>query len=373
MASQQPTRFNCKKCGLLDADKFSVRQISNWFPEEDRQCKDCIEKDAAAKKAASLLARVQKHSERVAVHFSDGALVTSMSYKRERDGSIKGAIRRLTIAGQPVRPPLKVSATRSELVLAGATVDARILDAQVLELCCTSTQYKGGKSFRVNLVLIDGRGSTSNPITVPRFDKLAGPVFNASDLNLQLRDFDAAQLQLRASAARERGTVESPWLDKGQGHVDLRKAILDRNWPRVRELCRAEPYVKKLVYPENCLKRYAHVVKVKILNVHEGGKFAYGSLGSDTKAYDLASLHAAANFLSRVKQNSDVLSELPRDLRKAVLLSREGACLHRKCLLPPRRRRDASSRRRVLVASKRPFCDSVGHAQASGWIIRRAP
>ena len=372
MASQQ-TQINCKNCGRLDADKFSANQISSVVREEDRRCKDCIEKDAAEKRAASLLARVQKHSERVAVRFLDGAVVTSVGYKRERDGSIKGAIRCLTIDGQPVRPPLKVSTTRAELVLAGTTVDERISDTQVLELCCTSTQYKGAKGFNVNLVLIDGRGSTSNPVWVPRFDKVTGPVVDASDLNLQMQEFDAAQSQLRASAARNRGTVESPWLDKGRGHVDLRKAVLDRNWPQVRELCRAEPYVEKLAYPENCLKGYAHVVKARTMNVHRLGVFAYGSFGTDTKAYDLASLHAAANFLTRVKPSSDVLSELPRDLREAVRLSREGACLRRKCLLPPRRRRDASSRRRVLVASKRPFCDSVGHAQASRWIIRRAP
>ena len=322
MASQQPTHCHCKNCGSLPADKFSDRQIAR-FDDETRECKDCKEKAAEARKATSQLARLTKHAERVVIDLPEGAADPSVSYKRGSDGSIKGVIRRLRIGSRIVAPPQmqKTSVTSRELVAAGATVDPSISNGAMIQLPCTGKDFRGGQTFKVHFVTSDGAVFDIRPsITVPTFGRGNEPTVDASSMKLLLADNAAMR-----AASKARGTGRT-WRDSGLGHDDVRQAILAGDWDLLAKLCRAEPYVRERKYPVGCLKPNAHVVEVLFYNTHTGGRSLYGSFGSSDEAVDLAARHARANVVSRfVKPGDDMLSEAPASLLQDVKDSEAGA------------------------------------------------
>ena len=322
MASQQPTHCHCKNCGSLPVARFSNAQITK-YNDDDRRCASCIAKDAEEKKAASQLARLAKHAERVVIDLPEGAADPSVSYKRGSDGSIKGVIRRLRIGSRIVAPPQmrKTSVTSRELVAAGAKIDVNISDDAVIQLPCTKDHIKDGKKFNVFFVTINGAvEQLETPINVPRFSPKTEPVVDGSSMKLLLSDNAA-----RRAAYGARGTGRT-WRDSGLGHDDVRQAILAGDWDLLAKLCRAEPYVRERKYPVGCLKPNAHVVEVLFYNTHTGGRSLYGSFGSSDEAVDLAARHARANVVSRfVKPGDDMLSEAPASLLQDVKDSEEGA------------------------------------------------
>ena len=361
MASQQPTHCHCKNCGSLPVARFSSTQITRCS-DDDRRCASCIANDAAEKKAASQLARLTKHSERVHINLPEGAADPSMSFKRGSDGSIRGVIRRLRIGSRIVAPPQmrKTSVTSRELVAAGATVDPSISTDAMIQLPCTGKDFRGGKAFQVKFVTSDGAVFDIKPqIRVTRFEQGDEPTVDASSMKLLLR-----RPSDQAAVNRAAGTGRT-WRDSGRGHEEVRQAILAGDWDRLAKLCRAEPYVQELKYPEGCLKPNAHVVAVRFYNVHTGGLKQYGSFGSSDEAVDLAARHVAANVVSRfVLPGDDMLSEAPASLLQDVKDSEAGALPGSEVpsVSPAPTRRDACSLlRRVRLRA------TASVTQVGGW------
>ena len=279
--------------------------------------------NAEARKAASQLARLEKHAERVLIDLPEGAADPSVSYKRGSDGSIKGVIRRLRIGSRIVAPPQmrKTSVTSRELVAAGATVDPSISTDAMIQLPCTGKDFRGGKAFQVKFVTSDGAVFDIKPqIPVPKFGRGNEPTVDASSMKLLLIDNAA-----RRAASKARGTGRT-WRDTGFGHDEVRQAILAGDWDLVAKLCRKEPYVRERTYPVGCLKPNAYVVEVLFHNTHTAGRSLYGSFGSSDEALDFAARHARANAVSRfVLPGSDILSEAPAPLLQDVKDSEQGA------------------------------------------------
>ena len=361
MASQQPTHCHCKNCGSLPVARFSSTQITRCS-DDDRRCASCIANDAAEKKAASQQERLAKHAERVLINLPEGAADASLSFKRGSDGSIRGVIRRLRIGSRIVAPPQlwKTSVTSRELVAAGATVDRSISDDAMIQFPCTGKDYRGGRTFKVQFVTSDGAVFDIKPqIRVTRFEQGDEPTVDASSMKLLLR-----RPSDQAAVNRAAGTGRT-WRDSGRGHEEVRQAILAGDWDRLAKLCRAEPYVQELKYPEGCLKPNAHVVAVRFYNVHTGGLKQYGSFGSSDEAVDLAARHVAANVVSRfVLPGDDMLSEAPASLLQDVKDSEEGALPGSEVpsVSPAPTRRDACSLlRRVRLRA------TASVTQVGGW------
>jgi hypothetical protein len=229
MASQQPTHCNCKNCGSLPVARFSSTQITK-YNDDDRRCASCIAKDAEEKKAASQLARLAKHAERVVIILPADAVDTrrTVSFKRTADGEPKDCVISCLKLGGRIHVPLKTSVTSRELVAAGAEIDVNISDDAVIQLPCTKDHLKDGKKFRVSFVTINGVvKDLETPINVPRFPQKTEPVVDASSMKLLLRGSDAA-------AQRARGTGRT-WRDKGKGHDEVRQAILAGDWDLVAQ------------------------------------------------------------------------------------------------------------------------------------------
>ena len=322
MASQQPTHCHCKNCGSLPVARFSNAQITKCS-DDDRRCASCIAKDAEASKAASQLARLEKHAERVVIILPAHAVDTRrpVRFKRTADGEPKDCIISCLKLGGRIHVPRKTSVTCSELVAAGATVDPSISDDAMIQFPCTGKDFRGGRAFKVQFVTSDGAVFDIKPqIRVTRFEQGDEPTVDASSMKLLLR-----RPSDQAAVNRAAGTGRT-WRDSGRGHEEVRQAILAGDWDRLAKLCRAEPYVKEQTYPEGCLKPNAHVVDVRFYNVHTGGRKQYGSFGSSDEAVDLAARHVAANVVSRfVLPGDDMLSEAPASLLQDVKDSEEGA------------------------------------------------